>query len=73
MKYQLRSTSAISGEEMDPEALNAMAESQGPGMLLLLVAQGMVETSQTGYRTAVSYRNGSLEVNGRQIPLGPQF
>ncbi len=50
-----------------------MAESQGPGMLLLLVAQGMIEVSQIGYRSELSFERGILDVNGREIPLGPQF
>ena len=71
-KYQLR-RSASDGEELTPEELDAMAESQGPGMLLLLVAQGMIETSQIGYRSELSFERGILDVNGREIPLGPQF
>ena len=50
-----------------------MAEAQGPGMLLLLVAQSMVDVSQIGYRSELSLEQGILEVNGREIPLGPQF
>ena len=69
-KYQLRRGA---GQELTPEELDAIAESQGPGMLLLLVAQNMVEVSQIGYRSELSLEQGILEVNGREIPLGPQF
>jgi len=69
-KYQLRWGT---GQELTPEELDAIAESQGPGMLLLLVAQNMVEVSQIGYRSELSLEQGILEVNGREIPLGPQF
>lgn len=72
-KYQLRRSAAASGQELDPDELNAMAESQGPGMLLLLVAQGMVEVSEIGYRSQLTFEKGILDVNGREIPLGPQF
>ena len=69
-KYQLRRGG---GQELTSEELDAMAEAQGPGMLLLLVAQSMVDVSQIGYRSELSLEQGILEVNGREIPLGPQF
>ncbi len=72
-KYQLRSGTEASGQELSSDELNAMAESQGPGMLLLLVAQGMIEVSEIGYRSQVAFEKGILDVNGREIPLGPQF
>jgi len=68
-KVQLR----MNGQEIPAEEIDAMAEAQGPGMLLLLVAQGMLDVSGIGYRAELSFERGILDVNGREIPLGPQF
>ena len=73
LKYQIESGAAQSGQELDVEEINAMAEAQGPGMLGLLALQGMIEASDTGYRTRVTFAKGQLNVNGTDIPLGPQF
>ena len=73
LKYQIGSSAARNAQALDPEALKAMAEAQGPGMLGLLALQGMIETSEIGYRTRATFAKGQLNVNGTEIPLGPQF
>ena len=45
-------------------------QEQARGALILLVAQGMLEQTETGYRFRGSYENGLVDVNGRTLPLG---
>jgi hypothetical protein len=54
-----------------PEAdLEVLAQSQAMGMLLGLVAQGLIEESDSGYSSELSFVNGELTVNGTVLPIG---
>lgn len=46
-------------------------QAQARGTLVSLVAQGMLEETESGYRFRGSYENGLVEVNGEIVPLGP--
>ena len=46
-------------------------QAQARGTLVALVAQGMLEETENGYRFRGSYENGVVEVNGQVIPIGP--
>lgn len=45
-------------------------QAQARGTLVALVAQGMLEETESGYRFRGSYDNGVVEVNGRVVPIG---
>ena len=45
-------------------------QAQARGTLITLVAQGMLEETENGYRFRGSYENGVVEVNGTVIPIG---
>jgi hypothetical protein len=70
VKYQLRSGAARAGNELPESDLEALAQSQALGMLLGLVAQGLIEESEAGYRSELSFVNGELTVNGTVLPIG---
>ena len=53
--------------EVPAEILRAQAR----GTLVSLVAQGMLEETESGYRFRGSYENGVVEVNGQVVPIGP--
>ena len=69
-KNQLRSAAAAAGNELSAAELENMAQTQAAVMLIGLVVQGMIKTSDAGYRSDVTFMNGELNVNGNQIPLG---
>ena len=46
-------------------------QAQARGTLVSLVAQGMLEETESGYRFRGSYENGLVEVNGEIVPIGP--
>ena len=46
-------------------------QAQARGTLVSLVAQGMLEETESGYRFRGSYENGVVEVNGQVVPIGP--
>lgn len=70
LKYQLRSGAAAAGNEIAAADLENMAQTQAVGILLGLVAQGMIETSDAGYRSDLKFVNGELSINGNVLPLG---
>lgn len=69
-KNQLRSGAEAAGNELSAAELENMAQTQAAVMLIGLVVQGMIKTSDAGYRSDVTFMNGELNVNGNQIPLG---
>jgi hypothetical protein len=70
LKYQLRQTTAASGEPFPEDQLATLAEMQAAVALAGLVAQGMLEATDTGYATQARFVQGKLTVNGTPIPLG---
>ena len=70
IKRQLRTTAAAAGAEIPAADLDTMAESQAVGMLLGLVLQNLIATSDVGYRSDLTFMNGELRVNGNVVPLG---
>ena len=70
MKYQLRTGAAQAGNQIPEDDLNAMAGAQAIGMLLGLVAQGVLVESDTGYRSDFKFENRELTMNGNVFPLG---
>ena len=49
---------------------DGILEAQARGTLISLVAQGMLEETESGYRFRGSYENGIVEVNGQVVPIG---
>ena len=45
-------------------------QAQARGMLVTLVARGMLEETESGYRFRGSLENGVVEVNGQVVPIG---
>jgi len=70
VKYQLRSGAARAGNELPEADLEVLAQSQALGMVLGLVAQGLIEESDAGYTSELSFVNGELTVNGTVLPIG---
>ena len=70
LKYQFGSDAADAGYEIPAADLENMAQTQAVGMLLGLVVQGMIETSNAGYRSDLEFVNGELSINGNIFPLG---
>jgi uncharacterized protein YdgA (DUF945 family) len=70
VKYQLRSGAAQAGNEFPEADLDVLAQSQALGMLLGLVAQGLIEESDSSYSSELSFVNGELTVNGTVLPIG---
>lgn len=70
VKYQLRSGAAQAGNELPEADLGVLTQSQALGMLLGLVAQGLIEESDSGYSSELSFVNGELTVNGTVLPIG---
>ena len=70
VKYQLRSGAERAGNQIPENDLTRMAEAQAIGMLLGLVAQGIIVESDTGYRSDLLFENGELTVNGAVLPIG---
>ncbi len=70
VKYQLRSGAAQAGNELPEADLEVLAQSQALGMLLGLVAQGLIAESDSGYSSELSFVNGELTVNGTVLPIG---
>ena len=57
--------------EVPAEIPADILQAQARGTLVSLVAQGMLEETESGYRFRGTYENGVVEVNGRVIPIGP--
>jgi uncharacterized protein YdgA (DUF945 family) len=70
MKYQLRSGAEQAGNRIPEDDLNQMADAQAIGMLLGLVAEGILVESDTGYRSDLLFDDGQLTVNGQLFPIG---
>ncbi|MFL2546846.1 MAG: DUF945 family protein [Candidatus Rariloculaceae bacterium] len=70
MKYQLRQGAAQSGNQIPEADLDRLADSQSIGMLLGLVAQGILVESDTGYRSDLLFENRELTINGTVFPTG---
>jgi hypothetical protein len=70
MKYQLRQGAAQSGNRIPEADLDTLADSQAIGMLLGLVAQGILVESDTGYRSDLLFENRELTINGTVFPTG---
>ena len=70
MKYQLRTGATQADNQIPEDDLNAMAGAQAIGMLLGLVAQGVLIESDTGYRSDFKFENHELTMNGNVFPLG---
>jgi hypothetical protein len=69
MMYQLRSAAA-NGEPIPEIDLEAMAQLQAGVVLAGLVAQGMLDSTDTGYAAQARFAGGELTVNGTSVPLG---
>jgi uncharacterized protein YdgA (DUF945 family) len=55
-----------------PEQLTYMAEAQSGLVLTMLVGQGVLVDSGTGYTTALKLTNGAVTLNGNPLPFGLQ-
>jgi hypothetical protein len=70
MMYQLQRSVAANGEPLPEIDLEAMAQLQAGVVLAGLVAQGMLDSTDTGYTAQARFAGGELTVNGAPVPLG---
>jgi uncharacterized protein YdgA (DUF945 family) len=69
---QLADDDSIPPEQLTPEQLTYLAETQAGLMLTMLAAQGVLVDTGDGYSSAVNVTNGSLTLNGNTLPFGLQ-
>jgi hypothetical protein len=69
---QLADDDSIPPEQLTPEQLTYLAETQAGLMLTMLAAQGVLVDTGDGYSSAVNVTNGTLTLNGNTLPFGLQ-
>jgi len=68
--FQVRRSAAEQGMDMSDEDAEAIAASRAAVALAGLVAQGMLDSTDSGYATDAHFSSGTLTVNGSVVPLG---
>ena len=67
---QIRSSAAADGTMIAEADLEVMAENQAIVMLLGLVSQGILISTDDGYHSELDFSGGRLIVNGNEMPFG---
>lgn len=57
------------GRPINEDEIDAMAAAQANLILLVLATQGLINEAGDNYATAMTIRNGTLTVNGTELPL----
>ena len=68
---QLVSAIQTQGRTADPAEIEKVAREQAPVLLYNFIQQGIFEKTDVGYSGSVTLRDGSIEINGNPMPLGP--
>ena len=68
---QLVSAILAQGRTADAAEVEKVAREQAPMLLYNFIQQGIFEKTDAGYSGSVTLRDGSVEINGNPMPLGP--